>query len=183
MKEYLVEVDQWDNEIGSIEKMEAHRTEVLHRAFSIFIFNSNNELLLQKRNLEKYHSPGLWTNTCCSHPRFGEDLQKAIYRRLDEEMGFTCDLKEAFSFIYQVKLQDNLFEHEFDHVFIGKFHGKVSPAQDEVEDYKWAQIGDIKIDISNNPQNYTYWFKHILQRVESYMEDLGSKTQDVRRKT
>lgn len=169
MEEHLTEVDQWDNEIGSIEKMKAHRNGVLHRAFSIFIFN-NNQLLLQKRNANKYHSPGLWTNTCCSHPRYGEDLQKAIYRRLEEEMGFTCDLKEVFSFVYQVQFQDELFEHEYDHVFIGKYEGEVSPCKDEVEDFKWAHIGEIKSDIGDNPQNYTYWFKHILQRVESYIE-------------
>ncbi len=170
MEEQLIEVNQWDNEIGSIGKMEAHQNGVLHRAFSIFIFNTNNQLLLQKRNGKKYHSPGLWTNTCCSHPRYGEDLQNAIYRRLEEEMGFTCDLKEVFSFVYQVQFKDNLYENEYDHVFIGKYHGEVSPAKDEVEDFKWVQISEVKSDIEHNPQNYTYWFKHILEKVESYIK-------------
>ena len=167
--EYLIEVDQWDNEIGSVEKMEAHQKGVLHRAFSIFIFNSSDQLLLQKRNTQKYHSPGLWTNTCCSHPRHGENLQDAIYRRLQEEMGFTCELQEIFSFVYKVQFQHKLFEHEYDHVFIGKYHGDVLPAREEVEEFKWLQISEVKTDMKDNPQNYTYWFKHILQRVESHV--------------
>lgn len=124
MKEYIIAVDELDKEVGKIEKMEAHHKGVLHRAFSILVFNSKNQLLLQKRNIKKYHSPGLWTNTCCSHPRYGEKLEEAIYRRLKEEMGFTCELKEIFSFIYKVELEKDLFENEFDHVFIGNTMGK-----------------------------------------------------------
>ena len=110
MSEIITRVDKFDTEMGPIEKMEAHYKGTLHRAFSILVFNSKNELLLQKRALSKYHSPGLWTNTCCSHPRFGEKLEDAIYRRLKEEMGFTCKLK-AFSFTYKVQFDDGLFEH------------------------------------------------------------------------
>lgn len=166
MTEYIIAVDEFDKEIGSIEKMEAHNKGILHRAFSILVFNSNNQLLLQKRNKDKYHSPGLWTNTCCSHPRYGEELQGAIYRRLKEEMGFTCELKEIFSFVYKVEFEDNLFENEYDHVFIGRYDGEVVVNKDEVDDFKWVDINDIKSDIINNPELYTYWFKHLFNRIE-----------------
>lgn len=164
MKEYIIAVDKYDNELGPIEKMEAHYKGILHRAFSIFIFNSNNELLLQKRNKTKYHSPGLWTNTCCSHPRYDEKLEDATYRRLKEEMGFTCELKEIFNFLYKVNFEDNLIENEYDHVFIGIFNGKIIPNKNEVEDFKWVSINEIKLDIINNPHSYTFWFKGILEK-------------------
>jgi isopentenyl-diphosphate Delta-isomerase len=167
MIENIIVVNKFDKEIGSIEKMEAHYKGILHRAFSILIFNSKNELLLQKRNVNKYHSPGLWTNTCCSHPRYGESLQDAIYRRLKEEMGFTCDLKEIFSFVYKAELENNLFEHEFDHVFFGLYDGEVNINKDEADDFKWMNINEIKSDIKNNPGEYTYWFKVLLDRAES----------------
>ena len=166
MLEYIIAVDEFDKEIGSIEKMEAHNKGILHRAFSILVFNSNNQLLLQKRNKDKYHSPGLWTNTCCSHPRYGEELQDAIYRRLKEEMGFTCELKEVFSFVYKVEFEDNLFENEYDHVFIGRYDGKVVANKDEADDFKWVDISEVKADIVNNPELYTYWFKHLFNRIE-----------------
>jgi len=140
MVENIIAVDKFDKEIGSIEKMEAHYKGILHRAFSILVFNSNNQLLLQKRSIKKYHSPGLWTNTCCSHPRYGENLQDAIYRRLKEEMGFTCELKEVFSFVYKVELEDNLFENEYDHVFFGIYDGEIVTSKDEVDDFKWVDI-------------------------------------------
>jgi isopentenyl-diphosphate Delta-isomerase len=166
MLEYIIAVDKFDKEIGSIEKIEAHNKGILHRAFSILVFNSNNKLLLQKRNKDKYHSPGLWTNTCCSHPRYGENLKDAIYRRLKEEMGFTCELKEVFSFVYKVEFEDNLFENEYDHVFIGRYDGKVVANKDEVDDFKWVDISEVKADIVNNPELYTYWFKHLFNRIE-----------------
>ena len=166
MTEYIIAVDESDKEIGSIEKMEAHNKVILHRAFSILVFNSSNQLLLQKRNKDKYHSPGLWTNTCCSHPRYGEELQDAIYRRLKEEMGFTCELKEVFSFVYKVEFEDNLFENEYDHVFIGRYDGEVVTNKDEVDDFKWVDISEVKADIVNNPELYTYWFKHLFNRIE-----------------
>lgn len=168
MSEIITAVNKEDKEIGPIEKMEAHHNGILHRAFSILIFNSNNELLLQKRALNKYHSPRLWTNTCCSHPRFGEKLKDAIYRRLKEEMGFVCELKEAFSFVYKVEFEDGLFEHEFDHVFIGKYNGNVIPNKDEVEDYKWVNIEELKRDIEKNPEAYTYWFKILFDKIKNY---------------
>lgn len=167
MAEYIIAVDKLDKEIGPIEKMEAHHKGVMHRAFSILIFNSKNQLLLQKRNKEKYHSPGLWTNTCCSHPRYGENLQDAAYRRLREEMGFTCELKEVFSFVYKVELEDNLFEYEYDHVFIGIYDGEIVVNKDEVEDFKWVDMNEVKADILDNPQLYTYWFKCLFDRAEN----------------
>ena len=166
MVEYIIAVDEFDKEIGSIEKMEAHHKGILHRAFSILVFNSNNQLLLQKRNVKKYHSPGLWTNTCCSHPKYGEDLDDAIYRRIKEEMGFTCKLKEIFSFVYKVEFEDNLFENEYDHVFIGKYDGEVIPNKEEADDFKWADINYIKNDIKINPELYTYWFKTLINKIE-----------------
>ena len=167
MIENIIEVDKFDKEIGPIEKMEAHYKGILHRAFSILIFNSKNQLLLQKRSEKKYHSPGLWTNTCCSNPWYGEDLQHAIYRRLIEEMGFTCELKEIFSFVYKVELGDNLFEHEYDHVFIGIYDGEVAANHDEVADFKWINVNQVKADIVNKPELYTYWFKYLFNREEN----------------
>ena len=175
MAEKIIAVDKFDKEIGSIEKMEAHYKGILHRAFSILVFNSNNQLLLQKRSKKKYHSPGLWTNTCCSHPNYGEELQDAIYRRLKEEMGFTCELKNAFSFVYKVELEDNLFENEYDHVFVGRYDGEIVVNKDEADDYKWVDINEVKADIVNNPQLYTYWFKCLFNRVEmSYLNILST---------
>jgi isopentenyl-diphosphate Delta-isomerase len=167
MPEIIIAVDKFDKELSPIEKMEAHYNATLHRAFSILVFNSKNELLLQRRNLDKYHSPGLWTNTCYSHPRFGERLEDAIYRRLKEEMGFTCELKEVFSFIYKVQLEDNLFEHEFDHVFIRIYDGDVIPNKNEVDNYKWINIKQLKEDIKKSPKSYTYWFKVLFDRAEN----------------
>ncbi|MFL0166005.1 isopentenyl-diphosphate Delta-isomerase [Candidatus Clostridium helianthi] len=167
MAEYIIAVDEFDKEIGSIEKMEAHLKGTLHRAFSILVFNSKNQLLLQKRNLEKYHSPGLWTNTCCSHPRYGESLYDAIYRRLREEMGFTCELEEVFSFIYKVKLEYDLFENEYDHVFIGKYDGEVIVNKDEVDDFKWVDINEVKKDVIEKPELYTYWFRYLVNKAEN----------------
>lgn len=171
MEEYIIEVDKDDKEIGRIEKMEAHYKGVLHRAFSIFIFNSNNQLLLQKRNKTKYHSAGLWTNSCCSHPRYGESLEDAAKRRLKEEMGFTCEVKEIFSFVYQVSFENNLNENEYDHVFVGKYDGEVIPNKSEVEDFKWCDISEVKSDIMRNPHLYTFWFKIVVDKVIEFMDE------------
>ena len=159
MTEYVVLVDELDNKVGLMEKMEAHINPTLHRAFSIFIFNSKNEMLLQQRALSKYHTPGLWTTTCCSHPRDGESLHDATKRRLQEEMGMQCELKEAFSFIYKADVMQGLVEHEFDHVFIGTSDDLPIINKDEVESFRYDTVENIKADIERNPQNYTAWFK------------------------
>ena len=159
MPEYVVLVDNKDNQIGLMEKQAAHVNPTLHRAFSIFVFNSKGEMLLQQRALTKYHTPGLWTNTCCSHPRDGESLQQATKRRLMEEMGMECDLKEVFSFIYKADVMQGLIEHEFDHVFVGTTDVTPIINREEVESYKYETIENIKKDIEKNPANYTAWFK------------------------
>lgn len=166
MEELVVLVDEKDNQIGLMPKMEAHEKAVLHRAFSVFIFNEKGELMLQQRAASKYHSPLLWTNTCCSHQRDGESNVQAGRRRLQEEMGFTTDLKEVFSFVYKAPFDNGLTEHELDHVMIGRFEDKPNINKEEVEDYKWMQLADVKSDIENNPSIYTEWFKIIFK--ESY---------------
>jgi len=163
-QENIILVDEKDNEIGIGEKLKVHQEGKLHRAFSIFIFNSKGEMLLQQRARTKYHSPNLWTNACCSHPRPNETLRDATKRRLKEEMGIETELKEVFSFIYKAKIGD-LIEHEFDHVFIGRFDGKVKPNKEEVGDWKWAEPEELRKDIKENPEKYTYWFKMVLGRV------------------
>ena len=164
----VVLVDKNDNQIGVMPKMEAHEKAVLHRAFSVFTFNKKGELLLQQRAASKYHSPLLWTNTCCSHQREGESNIEAGMRRLEEEMGFTTSLKEVFSFIYKAPFDNGLTEHELDHVMIGYFDGEPNINKEEVESYKWMLLEDVKEDIENNPEIYTAWFKIIFK--ESYKQ-------------
>jgi len=173
MSEDVIIVDENDNEVGIEEKMEAHKEGRLHRAFSIFIFNSNGELLIQKRSRSKYHSGGLWSNTCCSHPKPGESIEDAAHRRLREEMGFDCDLKEVFHFIYRANLNNGLTEYELDHVFIGKYDGEVNPNPSEVEDWRWININDLKKDMEQNPNKYTVWFKIALDRVISLIPSIN----------
>ncbi len=159
MPEMLILVDKNDKQIGTEEKMKAHEEGRLHRAFSILIFNSKGEMLLQKRAKSKYHSGGLWTNACCSHPRDGEEIEKAVHRRLREEMGFDCELKKESSFIYKVKLDHGLTEHEFDYVFIGKFDGEVKPNPEEADGFKWMRMEELRNGLKAHPENYTEWFK------------------------
>lgn len=169
-KERVILVDKNDKEVGVEEKIKAHKEGKLHRAFSIFIFNSKGELLLQKRAKSKYHSGGLWTNTCCSHPKSGEPIEETVHGRLKEEMGFDCDLKEIFSFSYKVKFDNSLFENEYDHVFIGNFDGKPNPDPEEVDDWKWIDIKELMEDIQENPGNYTYWLKVSIDKIIPYLE-------------
>ena len=171
MKEIIICVDKNDNEVGHIEKMDAHIKGLLHRALSIFIFNEKNELLLQKRYSGKYHSPGLWTNTCCTHPNKDERTDDAAIRRLQEEMGFYCDLKEVFSFMYYIKFDNDLIEHEFDHVYFGRYSNEISINPLEVEDYKWISLDNIKVDLKTNPDNYTFWFKYIIENHIKEIEE------------
>ncbi len=167
--EKVILVDKNDNEVGTMEKMEAHRKAVLHRAISVFIVNSKGDWLLQRRSPEKYHSPGLWTNTCCSHPFPGETNIKAAHRRLSEEMGMQSDLKEIFHFLYKEKLGNNLFEHELDHVFIGITNESPVINTDEAIDWKYITYSDLAIDIRNNPEKYTVWFRNIAKKVNDYL--------------
>ncbi|GFD76793.1 isopentenyl-diphosphate Delta-isomerase [Tenacibaculum sp. KUL113] len=166
MKEQVILVDQQDNPIGLMEKIEAHEKALLHRAFSVFVFNNKNELMLQQRAAEKYHSPLLWTNTCCSHQRDGESNIEAGKRRLQEEMGFSCELEEVFSFIYKAPFDNGLTEHEYDHVMIGTFNDEPIVNPEEVASYKWMPLEEVKNDIENHPEKYTAWFKIIFK--ESY---------------
>lgn len=167
MQERVILVDENDNQTGTEEKIAAHEKALLHRAFSIFVFNNKGELLLQKRAGTKYHCGGLWTNTVCSHPRDGESLNHAVHRRLGEEMGFDCEVLEIFEFVYKKKFDNGLSEHEYDHVFIGKFDGQPIPNPVEVEDIKWMSINEIKEDIEKNPENYTYWFKIAIKKIKN----------------
>ncbi len=165
--EEIILVDEKDNPVGTGDKMEVHMSGKLHRAFSIFIFNSKGELMLQKRAASKYHCGGLWTNTCCSHPRAGESLDEAIHRRLKEEMGFDCAMQETFSFIYKAELDHSLVEFEFDHVFLGRYDGNPSINPEEADGWKWIGLDEVKEDILKNPEAYTPWFKIALSRITS----------------
>jgi isopentenyl-diphosphate delta-isomerase len=163
-------VDSTGKRIGTIEKLEAHKVGKLHEAFSIFVINRKGETLLQRRALHKYHSGGLWTNTCCSHPRVGEKIQEAVHRRLQEEMGFDCELTELYAFEYRAEgLANGLIEHEYDHVFLGRSEAKdIKINPDEVHEYKWISFPDLKRDVHAHPEKYTAWLLIILEegRVE-----------------
>ncbi|MDP4630607.1 MAG: isopentenyl-diphosphate Delta-isomerase [Flavobacteriales bacterium] len=166
--EYVVLVDEQDNAIGTMEKQQAHVEGVLHRAFSIFIFNSDKKLLLQKRASTKYHCGGLWTNTCCSHPRETENITDAANRRLLEEMGMQCELKPIFSFLYKAEFDNGLTEHEFDHVFFGQSNQVPELNLEEVEDFRYIGLDDLQLEIKEAPQNFTPWFLIALDRVTEY---------------
>lgn len=162
----LVLVDSHDIETGQGEKMQIHREGKLHRAFSILVFNSRGEMLLQKRSIRKYHSGGLWTNACCGHPKAGEKLLSSAHRRLKEEMGFDCGMKRLFSFTYQTTLDNGLIEHEFDHVLIGGYDGIVHPDPYEAEDYQWIDVARIHEGIARNSGEYTVWFVILMNKLE-----------------
>jgi isopentenyl-diphosphate Delta-isomerase len=161
--EQVVLVDEQDNETGIMEKLQAHLEGRLHRAISVFIYNSEGALLLQQRAPGKYHSAGLWTNTCCSHPRPGETAIDAARRRLYEEMGIGCELKEVFSFVYKARLENDLTEHEYDHVFAGVTDAVPSPDESEVSGWKYVNTDTLAADIETNPEQYTEWFKIIIR--------------------
>jgi len=170
MDQQLILVDDNDQVIGYGEKMEVHEKALLHRAFSIFIVNSKNELLLQKRELSKYHSGGLWANTCCSHPIKGEDQMTTVHRRLQEELGIHCELQPVFSFIYQANLDNGLTEYEFDHVYLGRFEGAPEPNPEEVGDWKWMNIKDLNEDLKENPDEYVYWIRPAFEKFYEYFQ-------------
>jgi isopentenyl-diphosphate delta-isomerase len=165
MIEKVILVDKNDNELGTMEKQEAHVKGLLHRAFSVFIFNDKNELLLQRRAVKKYHSGGLWTNTCCSHPRQNEKTEDAAKRRLLEEMGLRSTLKKQFDFVYKAKLDNNLYEHEFDHVFFGFTNDLPIINPEEVEEYTYKTLEDIGNEMKAIPDKYTEWFKICFREV------------------
>jgi isopentenyl-diphosphate delta-isomerase len=165
--EMVILVDANDNAVGTMEKLEAHERGELHRAFSILLYNKKGEMLLQKRAQSKYHSGGLWTNACCSHPVPGERIEETTQRRLQEEMGIHVPLSYSHKFIYKTSLERNLTEHELDHVFIGMFDGVPSINKNEVEDWKYASVYWLKDDVIKNPDNYTYWFKLLISQSHS----------------
>ena len=170
MKEQVILVNEQDEQIGLMEKMEAHEKALLHRAFSVFVLNDKNELMLQQRAAEKYHSPLLWANTCCSHQRDGETSLSAGKRRLQEEMGFVCELKELFSFIYKAPFDNGLTEHELDHVMIGTYQDAPKINRDEVESYKWMTLEAVKEDMELQPAIYTEWFKIIFDKFYHHLK-------------
>ncbi len=163
-------VDENDNTLGSMEKMEAHVRGLMHRAFSIFIFNSKGEMLLQKRAIKKYHSAGLWSNACCSHPYPNEEIKIAALRRLNEELGFKTSLQKAFDFIYKTSFKNGLTENEFDHVFVGEYEGEIKMNPEEVKDYSFKPMKEIKQELKNSPEKYTEWFKIAFPKIEAWWE-------------
>ena len=170
-EEKVILVDENDSQIGLMNKMEAHEKGALHRAFSIFIFNSKGEFLIQQRAFSKYHSGGEWANTCCSHQREGETTLEAAHRRLVEEMGFDVDLKEVFNFTYKKEFGNGLTEHEFDHVVFGEFEGNPVPNPDEVANWKYITLKDLKSEIAAHPEQYTIWLQIALKEVELHLEN------------
>ena len=155
----LIAVDAEDRETGVVDKLTAHLDGILHRAFSVFVFDEADRLLLQRRAIGKYHSGGLWSNTCCSHPRAGESLPDAAHRRLREEMGFDCPLQAVFGFVYRAALDRGLVEHEFDHVVVGRFQGAPAPDAGEVEEWKWERVPAIQSQLAEDPGAFTAWFE------------------------
>jgi isopentenyl-diphosphate Delta-isomerase len=164
--ERVILVDERDRELGAAEKMRAHAEGLLHRAFSIFVFDRGGRLLLQQRARAKYHSGGLWSNTCCGHPRPGETVLEAARRRLSEEMGFGCELRKGFEFLYRAGLDRGLTEHEYDHVLVGGFDGEPRPDPAEVAAWRWAGMDELLDDVRARPESYSYWLRVALERRE-----------------
>lgn len=165
-EEQIILVDTHDVQIGTMGKLETHEKGLLHRAFSIVVKNSAGQILLQERARGKYHSGGLWTNTCCGHPREGEELVSAAHRRLQEEMGFDCELTEVLAFTYEAKLDKGLTEHEFLHVFVGAYNNDPMVNPEEADDWKWVSMEELAADIAKNQNKYTYWFKILLEKAK-----------------
>ena len=170
--EEVVLVDENDKVLGTKEKIQAHQEGLLHRAFSVLIFNEKMEMLIHKRAADKYHCGGLWTNACCSHPRPNEATIDAAKRRLTEEMGFSCELKYIDSFIYKVSLNNGLTEHEFDHLYVGKYTGIIEANPKEVEEWEYVSLDQIRKDIEKQPDLYTFWFKNI---ISEYIDKIDFK--------
>ena len=168
-EELIVLVNEQDEMRGTMEKMEVHRKGLLHRAFSVFIFNSKGEMLLQQRALSKYHSAGLWSNACCSHPFPGETVEDGARRRLKEELGFSVKVIKAFDFIYKASFPNGLTEFEFDHVFAGEYNGEVQPNSVEVCDYCYKNMADIRDSLLQHPENYTAWLPVAFPKIEAWL--------------
>ena len=166
MSEHVILVDRRDRATGTEEKMSVHRSGRLHRAFSAIVLNDADEMLLQRRAADKYHSGGLWSNTCCSHPRPGEEIVEAGRRRLAEEMGFECDLEPAFEFIYRTELAGGLVEHEYDHVLLGRWNGTPHPDPAEVDDWRWVPLDELRQEVARYPTRFTYWFRVALRELD-----------------
>ena len=172
-EEQVILVDSNDNQLGTMEKMEAHIKAVLHRAFSVFVFNDRGELMLQQRALRKKDTPGVWANLLCSHPRPGDEAMQAAHRRMVEEMGFDCELTKLFDFVYKAALEKGLSEHEFDHVFVGTYNGEPVINKEEVETWRWRSMDDIAADLKVRPEEYTIWFRIAFDRVHEYIQNKG----------
>lgn len=171
MEEYVILVDQNDQEIGQMEKQEAHVLNKKHRAFSVFLFDENNNFILQQRALSKYHSPGLWTNSCCGHPRPNETTMNAAKRRTFEEMGINVDIQEILQISYEEKLVNGLWENEYDHIFIGKYtDNKFNLNPNEIKAIKYVNLVDLEMDIQNNPDQYTFWFRLIFPKIKDKLK-------------
>ena len=169
MESFIATVNSNDQILDSKPKTEVHRKGLLHRAFSIFVFNSRGEVLLHQRSIGKYHSPGLWTNTCCSHLPENLSMEETIHQRLEEEMGFDTELNFVGKFHYQVNFDNGLAENEIDHIYIGFYNNNPKPNPTEVASYKWVLLNDLIQDVEQNPNNYTYWLKHILENYISLL--------------
>jgi isopentenyl-diphosphate delta-isomerase len=172
----VILVNEQDEPVGTMEKMDAHRKGVLHRAFSVFIFNSKGEMLIQQRALTKYHSGGLWTNACCSHPAPGESTIEAAARRLREEMGFSTPIHKLYDFVYRAEFANGLTEHEFDHVFTGLYDGVIKPDRGEVNDYCFMSLDAIESSLLSHPQKYTAWFRISFPKVKSLRSEVSNMT-------
>lgn len=165
----VVLVDENDQPIGEMDKMEAHEKGILHRAFSIFILNSKGEMLIHQRANKKYHGGGLWTNACCSHPQWGEDIKESAEQRLQFEMGLQCNLKKVFAFVYHTPVENDLIEHEYDHVLVGYTDLLPIPNADEVENYQWIERSDLLKKVTDQPDLFTYWFRMALPRIIAHI--------------
>ncbi len=169
MEEKVVLVNEKDEVLGLMEKMQAHENGLLHRAFSVFLFNENGDMLLQRRASNKYHSPLQWTNACCSHPRANETYKQAAERRIKEELGIACEISEKFHFIYKADVGQELWEHELDHVFVGKYEGDFQLNPDEVQEVRYISMQDLEAEIKLHPEHFTEWFKIILEEYKHHL--------------
>lgn len=170
-QERVILVTPQDEPIGVMEKMEAHQKGLLHRAFSVFIFDGGGKMLLQQRAAQKYHGAHLWTNACCSHPRQNEAVEEAAQRRLREELGFVAPLQKIFCFTYKAAVENNLIEHEYDHVFVGEYEGEISPNREEVCDYAYRSLDEIKLLLGNEPEAFTTWFRLAFPQIEGWWQE------------